>query len=176
MKRIIEGVAYDTDTATEIAFGDHGHEMSQAWWRLYRTTHGAYFEVVADHDGVVEGFFPLTDKEAREFLERNANSKVEEHFGPMPEARPLQFSRGTIIAAVKVMERMTQAAFTEFLLELGPQFSRTVANESVSLRKRLNSLIGLVDEHPRRRLDDNELLRDKLVSKAASLVPSSTTW
>ena len=68
MKRIIEGVAYDADTATEIATGSHDHEMSQAWWTLYRTVHGAYFEVVAGHDGVVEGFVPLTDKQARKFL------------------------------------------------------------------------------------------------------------
>jgi hypothetical protein len=56
MKKIIGGVAYDTDTADLLVRSDHGHEMSQAWWALYRTSLGAFFEVAADHDGVVETF------------------------------------------------------------------------------------------------------------------------
>ena len=120
MKMIIEGVAYDTQTATSIAGGSHDHELSQAWWTLYRTSQGAYFEVVAGHDGVVENFNPLTNRQARRFLEINANHLVEQHFGPMPEARPLRFTRKTIVAATKLLERMTHAEFSEFLLELAP--------------------------------------------------------
>jgi hypothetical protein len=86
MRRIIEGVAYDTETATLVARGDHGHEMSQAWWSLYRTRAGTFFEVVAGHDGVVEAFNPLTDKQARRFLEVNANHLVEQYFGQSPAA------------------------------------------------------------------------------------------
>jgi hypothetical protein len=56
MKRIIGGMSYDTETAELLASGEHGHEMSQAWWRLYRTKQGAFFEVAADHDGVAESF------------------------------------------------------------------------------------------------------------------------
>lgn len=68
MKRIIQGVRYDTETATEIASGDHGDDSSQAWWRLYRTNSGGtFFEVVAGHGGVVEDFNPLTDEQARHF-------------------------------------------------------------------------------------------------------------
>lgn len=43
MKKIIGGVAYDTDTADLLVRSDHGHEMSQAWWALYRTSLGAFF-------------------------------------------------------------------------------------------------------------------------------------
>jgi hypothetical protein len=32
IRRIINGVAYDTETSTLIVRGDHDHEMSQAWW------------------------------------------------------------------------------------------------------------------------------------------------
>src|ERR1700733_4261087 len=97
MKRIIQGVSYDTETATEIASGDHGHEMSQAWWTLYRTNPGgAFFEVVAGHDGVVEEFKLLTEAQARRFVEVHANRQFEKHFGSMP-ARPMRFSRRTLI-------------------------------------------------------------------------------
>jgi hypothetical protein len=47
--------------------------MSQAWWTLYRINQGAFFDVVAGHDGVVEEFNPLADVEARRFVEVNAN-------------------------------------------------------------------------------------------------------
>src|ERR1700674_227945 len=103
MRRIIGGVAYDTETSTFVAQGDHGHEMSQASWSLYRTRQGAFFEVYAGHDGVLEEVNPLTDKQARRFLESTANHLVEEYFGPMPDARPPlppRFSRPTVIAAI----------------------------------------------------------------------------
>jgi hypothetical protein len=86
VRKIINGKAYDTDTATLVASGDHGHELSQAWWSLYRTPAGAWFEVAADHDGIVEGFQPLTDAEARRWLEQQENPIVEQYFGEAPEA------------------------------------------------------------------------------------------
>lgn len=122
--------------------------MSQAWWRLYRTRHGVWFEVVAGHDGVVEEFNALTDKQAQKFLEVNANSLVERYFGPMPEARPFQFSRRTVITAVKVLEKFTQAEFSEFALELGPEYPQAVGEEHLSLRRRLNNLLSFIDQHP----------------------------
>jgi|tagenome__1003787_1003787.scaffolds.fasta_scaffold20965477_3 hypothetical protein len=64
MRRIINGKAYDTNTAELIARGDHDHELSQASWSLYRTRNAAYFEVYAGHDGVVESFRPCTDTQA----------------------------------------------------------------------------------------------------------------
>src|SRR5580658_1401363 len=126
MKRIIEGVIYDTETAAEVASGDHGHEASLAWWTLYRTRHGAFFEVVAGHDGVIEKFNPLTDKQARRFLEVNANHLVEKYFGPMPEAHSMRFSRRTVIAAIETMESLTDAALTRFLLKLGSDLASKV--------------------------------------------------
>jgi hypothetical protein len=51
MKKIIGGMSYDTETADLLASAEHGHEMSQAWWHLYRTSQGAFFEVAAGHDG-----------------------------------------------------------------------------------------------------------------------------
>jgi hypothetical protein len=171
MRRIIEGVAYDTETSTLVARGDHDHELSQAWWSLYRTLHGAFFEVVADHDGVVEQFDPLTDRQARAFLEVNANHLVEKYFGPMPEAYPMRFSRRAVIAAIEVLDQhMSQAQLTRYLLKLGPDFLRWVGDEKISVSKRLNNLIGIVDQRPDRQLDSGELLRDVLVEEAVSRI------
>jgi len=106
MRRIISGMAYDTDTATFIARGDYDHPLSAAWWSLYRTRNGAFFEVYAGHDGVVEELNPFTDEQARHFLEQNANRLVEEYFGPMPEAHPpspMRFSRRSVIAAIEML-------------------------------------------------------------------------
>jgi hypothetical protein len=41
MRRIIKGKADDTETATEMASGSNDHDLSDAWWSLYRTTGGA---------------------------------------------------------------------------------------------------------------------------------------
>jgi hypothetical protein len=109
MRRIISGTAYDTDAAELVARGDHDHELSQASWSLYRNRNGAFFEVYAGHDGVVESFTPLTPLEAKKFLEANANHLVEKFFGPAPEAGAprysRRFSRRTVMAAVDMLRR-----------------------------------------------------------------------
>ncbi|WP_372784581.1 abortive infection family protein [Phenylobacterium sp.] len=89
MRRILSGIAYDTETAEFVASGSHGEDApSAAYWQLYRTDSGAWFEVVADHEGIVEAFVALTSDEASKWLERNANHLVERYFGRMPELLP----------------------------------------------------------------------------------------
>jgi predicted DNA binding CopG/RHH family protein len=83
MKRIIAGVTYDTETATEVC--REGSEHSSAWWQLYQTRHGAFFKIVCDHDGETLFFTPLPDDEAQELVEKHANHLVEQYFGPAPE-------------------------------------------------------------------------------------------
>ena len=85
MKRIIDGKTYNTDTATLVAQSGEVHWQSSAWWALYQTRHGAFFRIIADHNGEEQEFRPLTDAEAQAFLEKHANHLVEEYFGPMPE-------------------------------------------------------------------------------------------
>jgi hypothetical protein len=90
-----------------------------------------------------------------------------------------QFSRRTIIAAVIVLERMTHADLSGFLLTLGPDLVSDAGGESISLKKRVNNIISIVDQHPDRQVDDGSLLRDALVEKAVSLIQSSdrsTVW
>jgi hypothetical protein len=171
MKKIIGGMFYDTETADLLASTEHDHEMSQAWWHLYRTSQGAFFEVVAGHDGDLETFQAVSPSEARNYLERQANHLVERYFGPVPEAGPNRFTRRTIIAAIAVLERLTQAQFTRFLYELGPDFPRWIGGETLSLTKRLNSLIGIYDQVPDRLVDGGETLADVLVAKAISILP-----
>jgi len=83
MKRIIDGVTYDTQTATEVCGYEHPH--SEAGWSLFQTRHGAFFKVTVGHDGEDYTFQPLSDVEAQAFLEKQANHLVEQYFGPFPE-------------------------------------------------------------------------------------------
>ena len=98
MKRIINGRRYDTDTAQLVAEfhntpdrGDHHFYREE----LYRTKGGAWF--VAGEGGPAsryrrtvgqnqwssgEGLGPLTDGEAREWLEEHAKTaELEKYFG-----------------------------------------------------------------------------------------------
>jgi len=180
VKFIIEGKAYDTDKAVQVAGGDNG-PWSSAWWGLYRTQNGAFFKIVVDHDGeTLLQCRTLTDTEARTDLEKHANHLVEPHFGPMPEPgafrRDLRFSRRTILAAIETMETMTQAYLTRFILTLGPGFPQHVAGETVSVARRLNSLVQHFDRDPETRVDSGELLGNVLVEHAITLLPGQYGW
>jgi hypothetical protein len=83
-----------------------------------------------------------------------------------------QFSRRTIIAAATVLERMTQADLTRFLLELGPDFPQLSGGGTISVKQRLSNIVIVVDQQQERQLDDGRLLRDALVEKAVSLLQS----
>lgn len=157
-----------------VARGDHGHELSMAWWALYRTKQGAFFEVVADHDGTLQDFKPLTDREAYLFMERHANDRIEEYFGAMPEASKteLQYSRRTVIAAIDVLGRNTQAEITSILTDFGPEVYKAIRGEkTASVKARMNDLKQFVDAHPARQVDDG-FLENVLVERAALLFPT----
>jgi len=85
-KRIIEGKAYNTATATCI----HSEEDESGCWvfELYRTRHGAFFTCVGDFERGEASVKPLTDEEAQKWLEdREVDAAViEEYFGEFPEA------------------------------------------------------------------------------------------
>ena len=67
-----------------------------------------------------------------------------------PPISGFRFSRRTILAAIEVLEQLTQAKLTRCLLELGEDFPRWIGGEGISASKRLNNLMGLVDQEPRR--------------------------
>lgn len=175
MKRIIAGLAYDTDTATLVHTGSHDHEASGAWWSLYRNPSGVFFEVAAGHDGVVESWIPLTDAQAQAWLERHANHLVEQYFGEIPEAQPrqsdLRFSRRTVIAAIEVIEHTldSHAKMTRFFLKLGSDLSTRC--DGGSLADRCNHLIKYFDEDPWRRLESGDPIGAQLIEAALSLFP-----
>jgi hypothetical protein len=176
VKKIINGKSYDTDTATLVAYCDHGHELSQAWWALYRTNQDAFFKVMADHDGSLQDFRPLTDQQAYAFMEVHANHLIEKYFGPMPEASKtkVQYSRRTVIAAIDLLEsQYSQAKITALLTDFGPDVYNAVRSDATaSTKKRMNDLKQFVDAHPAHQVDDG-LLEHALVERAASFFPTT---
>lgn len=108
MRRIIGGVAYDTEKSELVATDSHGEDApSSAWWSLYKARSGAWFEVAADHDGVIDSVTALSPEEAQAWLERNANHLVEQHFGVMPELEPNRTGQGiTEITRRNILDAM----------------------------------------------------------------------
>ncbi|WP_391349623.1 hypothetical protein [Azospirillum sp. A23] len=81
------------------------------------------------------------------------------------------FPRRTVVTAIDVLnEHLTQADTSHFLLTLGPDVKAAVRGEGVSVRKRMNDLIGFVDEHPAHPVDGGTL-EAVIVEKAMSLLP-----
>lgn len=173
MKRTRNGIVYDTETATEIARGDHGHPSSDAFWALYRKQNGSFFELVVDHDGVPEGIYPLTRRGAYVWLERHANHLVEKYFGEVSEIASPRFSRGTRIAAIEVLEEAikTHADLKRLLLKLGADVAARCGDGA--LKDRCNSLVEYLDEDETRRTDDGDFLQDVLVEAAVRRLPNA---
>lgn len=85
MKRIVAGKTYNTETATSVCGGEDPYH-SGAWWGLYQTRHGAFFEITVDYDGeTILEFGPVSDLDAQGILEKHANHLLEQYFGPFPE-------------------------------------------------------------------------------------------
>jgi len=89
MRKIIDGTAYDTETAALIKT-THGHPeiAPEEVATLYQTRNGAFFlwsQYVTPSYDVAVGIFPLTDGKAQKWLEDHANELVEQYFGEMPE-------------------------------------------------------------------------------------------
>lgn len=91
----------------------------------------------------------------------------------MTEAR---FSRRTFVAAVGVLERLTQAKLSRLLLELGRDVDGAVDGEGVSVTKRLNGLIRFADGNPGHAADGGDSLIDAVVERAAALLPAEDGW
>lgn len=81
-----------------------------------------------------------------------------------------RFSRRSVLAAIQVLESLTQAQLSRFLHELGPEFSQRVAGDSNSKKKRLNVLLDIYDENPICAVDGNHTIQDAIVEQAAALV------
>jgi predicted HicB family RNase H-like nuclease len=108
VKRIIDGMTYNTQTATEVFCS--GPVQSDAWHGVYQTRHGAFFKVVVDHDGeTVLEFGPLTDNEAQAEVQKHAPHLVDDYFGPFPEAGAAE-RRLTIRVPANLATRIETAA------------------------------------------------------------------
>lgn len=84
----------------------------------------------------------------------------------------LRFERRTVFAAIEVIDMcLSQAQFSRFVLELG-QLPIKVRGEEVSVKKRANDLMSVVDKFPDHPLDGGILLRNAIVEKAVALTPA----
>lgn len=100
MKRIINGKKYDTETAKEKAYASNGAAGSFSYYAetLYKKKTGEFFlygeggplteysQKCSDGSiGWGKKIVPLTETEAKEWAEQNANEKYEEIFWEVEE-------------------------------------------------------------------------------------------
>jgi len=97
MKKIINGLRYDTEKAVKIGQADHLYQSDFGWWdaTLYRTPRSGRFflageggpmtrfsQRVGDMRGYGEGLFPMSREEALEWAEQYLEvEEIEKHFG-----------------------------------------------------------------------------------------------
>lgn len=178
MRWIIRGIAYDTEAAEEVFQATHGDDApSQQWWSLYRNAAGAFFEVYSDHNGVFDGCRPLSDQEAQDWLELNANYLVEKYFGPLPEASPTNSpmsieKRRLVLAGTKMLKALGHTGFESMLLEFGAP--EDVGSGS-GLLARANSLARYVLSNPDAQAYDRSLLSDAIIKRARAVYERGQT-
>ena len=96
MKRIIDGLTYNTETATKVASWSHGYRGDHGMYEesIYVTKHGRWFRSgfggpasmyakSVDNNSYSggSGLFPLTEDEAMQILESyHQTDALEEHF------------------------------------------------------------------------------------------------
>jgi predicted DNA binding CopG/RHH family protein len=130
VKRIIDGVTYDTDTATQVFSDVSDNPFSLGYWGMFQTRHGAFFKVVCGHDGETYTFTPLTDDDARKLLERHANHLVEQYFGQFPEYGSAE-KRLTIRIPIGLARRV-EAAAANLKLDVNKYVQRTLEKSVTS--------------------------------------------
>lgn len=107
MRKVINGIAYDTETSTEVfaISSEHTHDF----WAVYQTRHGAFFKVRTAFDQEAWDFSALTDPEARALVEQYANHLVEQFFGEGPEYGAAE-RRLTLRMAIGLAKKVELAA------------------------------------------------------------------
>lgn len=91
VKRVINGKAYNTDTATRIddnLHTAHPGDVPEVAKILYRTKHATFFLVISNQYIERDDIKPLSEEEARKWCENNNTDLdvMERHFGEFPEA------------------------------------------------------------------------------------------
>jgi hypothetical protein len=93
MRKVIDGKCFDTETATLLAEAQSGGYVDEfhSWQEgLYRTPRGRFF--TAGYGGLLynswhgNGIRPLSDAEARQWVETHVNGEFEDVFGEAEEA------------------------------------------------------------------------------------------
>lgn len=124
MKRIIEGVTYNTDTSTLIAFGSWRNSAGNSVdSMLYQTRGGAFFREDRERTGRGEFDYdascvPLSEEQAREWVMKGQVDLVDaEVFGEPPEAEAEREPSATIYVRVPIAlkDRIEGAAETDTL-------------------------------------------------------------
>lgn len=80
-----------------------------------------------------------------------------------------RFSRRTILSAVDLLNRLTQAELTRFVLDLGPDVAAEVG-QSGSVMTRLNKLIWYLDVFPNYQVEDGRSIQEVIIEKAIWLL------
>jgi hypothetical protein len=115
IKRVIDGKAYNTETATFLWDNSTPNEMPVIAESMYQTKHGAFF-LVQEHMGLgYEDIKPmLSETEAQKWLEdhRADLDVMERAFHPFPEAGAAE-SRTTLRLPAALYQRVVAAADAE---------------------------------------------------------------
>ncbi|CAK0762010.1 Abortive infection protein-like C-terminal domain-containing protein [uncultured Gammaproteobacteria bacterium] len=78
------------------------------------------------------------------------------------------YSRRTVVAAIQLMERLSQAELTRCVLTWGGIFLDKIGDDRISVTRRLNNLIKLIDNDQKCKVDGGDFLRDRIVDQVVA--------
>ena len=141
MKRIIDGVTYNTDTSARLASSDYetfyNHENRPCEGTLYQTRGGAFFiwetiELGLDRSGAVitrDRFKALSAKEAEDWIMTGNVEIVHNPFGEPPEAEAESAPAATLYVRVpSIVKRQVEQAAKEAKLSVNSFMLRCAEN------------------------------------------------
>ena len=141
MKRIIDGITYNTDTSTRLAESeyeaDYNHQDRPCRGTLYQTRGGAFFvwetidlDVDVDGDAISrERFKALSAKEAEEWIMTGDVEIIHNPFGEPPEAEAENSPAATLYVRVpSILKRQVEDAAKDDNLSVNAYMLRCAEN------------------------------------------------
>lgn len=167
MKRIVDGVEYNTDTSRQVAYWAEDHQASDAAAALYQSEQGVFFMQEQNVAGEPLPLQPVSRAAAQLFVEQNNPAEYVRLFGHPTQPRAPRYSRRTVFEAIDYLQgEWNKAQIKQLLLNLGPEIYQAT-NLTGTAAQMIEGLKITIDRQSGKMID-GQPIEDVIVENAIS--------